>query len=56
MSNDNIHYDYCRCCGGWVKKIMLLDLDLVCKGCFDKYGYDWWQYKKATAAPLSDEL
>ena len=40
MSNDNIHYDYCRCCGIWTK-LKALDMELVCTHCFEKYGSNW---------------
>jgi len=55
MSNDNIHYDYCRCCGIWVRDIQLRP-NRVCENCMVEYGDGWPTHRKAIAAPISDEL
>lgn len=55
MCNNIIHYDYCRCCGVWMKAAAL-DEENLCRFCWGQYGDDWPAHKKATAAPLSDEL
>lgn len=58
MSSDNIHYDYCRCCGAWMKAAVL-DEDGLCRYCWGTYGEDWQKYamqKLSPAAPLSNDL
>lgn len=41
MYNNNIHYDYCKCCGALVRKTALWDGDQICRECHRTYGYDW---------------
>ena len=45
MCNNNIHYDYCRCCGIWVEGCNL-GLEAICTECWDKYGLNWFVHKK----------
>ena len=55
MSNNNIHYDYCRCCGVWTE-VNLLDVERVCDNCYRVYCPYQPCKSEAPTASLSNEL